>query len=186
MLQQNFIKLRNDLSGALRAFVRARAPESDVDDILQDSFIKIHDKIHTLKSEEKMVSWVYQIVRNTIVDHHRQRPRHAPLEGNPEPVEPAPADNRDTRVGRWLAGMVKTLPAPYAEAVRLVELEGVPQKSLGQKLGVSGSGAKSRVQRGRKMLKEALLRCCHLEFDRRGGVLATTPRQSNCCRTESC
>jgi RNA polymerase sigma-70 factor (ECF subfamily) len=47
---------------------------------------------------------------------------------------------------------------------------------LAKRLGISVSGAKSRVQRGRQQLKEMLLECCEFEFDRRGRVYDCTPR----------
>jgi RNA polymerase sigma-70 factor (ECF subfamily) len=66
----------------------------------------------------------------------------------------------------------------------LTELEGRTQRELADALSLSFSGAKSRVQRGREQLKALLLACCHVEVDRRGGVVDYEPRQgcSGCSR----
>jgi RNA polymerase sigma-70 factor, ECF subfamily len=54
-------------------------------------------------------------------------------------------------------------------------------------LGISLSGAKSRVQRARKKLKELLLECCHFEFDRYGTVFDYHPKNcTKCCESETC
>jgi RNA polymerase sigma-70 factor (ECF subfamily) len=73
--------------------------------------------------------------------------------------------------------MVERLPQPYREAVELAEFEGLTQRALADRLGISLSGAKSRVQRAREQLRTMLLDCCRIETDARGGVV-------DCQRTE--
>jgi RNA polymerase sigma-70 factor (ECF subfamily) len=81
--------------------------------------------------------------------------------------------------------MIDRLPDPYRQALTLTELEGRTQRELADALGLSLSGAKSRVQRGREQLKELILACCHVEVDRRGGVVDYEPRRecSGCSRS---
>ncbi len=64
--------------------------------------------------------------------------------------------------------MIQRLPETYREAVILSEIKGLTQKEVAQMQGTSLSGAKSRVQRGRALLKEMLADCCRLEFDHKG------------------
>ena len=73
------------------------------------------------------------------------------------------------------------LPEKYRQALMLTEFRGMKQTELAEQLGISLSGAKSRVQRGREMLRESLLDCCHFEFDRLGGMIAYTLRP-DCCQ----
>jgi RNA polymerase sigma-70 factor (ECF subfamily) len=71
----------------------------------------------------------------------------------------------------------------YRQAVQLSEIEGLPQQEVADRLGLSLSGAKSRIQRGRLMLKDELERCCRFEFDRRGNVMDYEPRpERTVCR----
>lgn len=66
---------------------------------------------------------------------------------------------------------IKRLPEKYREALELTEFQGLSQKELSEKLGISYSGAKSRVQRGRGKLKQLLEGCCHIEADRYGNIV---------------
>lgn len=66
---------------------------------------------------------------------------------------------------------IKRLPEKYREALELTEFQGLSQKELSEKLGISYSGAKSRVQRGRRKLKQLLEGCCHIEADRYGNIV---------------
>jgi RNA polymerase sigma-70 factor (ECF subfamily) len=81
--------------------------------------------------------------------------------------------------------MIEELPDEYQVALRLTELEGLTQQELAARTGLSLSGAKSRVQRGRKMLREMLLACCHFEFDRHGKVIDYYP-ECQCCSEVRC
>lgn len=67
--------------------------------------------------------------------------------------------------------MLNYLPEKYRKAVRLADLEGMTQAQLADHLGLSLSGAKSRVQRGREQLKALLTECCKFEFDCRGQII---------------
>jgi len=66
----------------------------------------------------------------------------------------------------------------------LTEFEGPTQKQLAERLGMSLSGAKSHVQRGREKLREASLDCCQFEFDRRRKIIDCTPKDAGCCQAE--
>ena len=75
------------------------------------------------------------------------------------------------------------LDAPSAEALRLVDLEGLDQQALAGRLGISLSGAKSRVQRAREKLAAMLMACCDIERSASGGVIdcQTTPQSKRYC-----
>ena len=76
--------------------------------------------------------------------------------------------------------MVERLSRTHREAMVLSELEGLTQKEVAERLGVSLSGAKSRVQRGRAKLKELMMDCCHIEFDHLGSVIGYDPKNKRC------
>ena len=165
----------------LRAFILARIDDpDDADDILQEVFLKIHTRIDTLRDSDRLAPWLYQIARNTIVDHYRAR---QPVESLPDTLpifdEPAESD-AVTRIARYVGTLVNDLPEKYRQALILTEFEGLTQEAMGQRLGLSPSGAKSRVQRGRDMLREQLLDCCHFEFDRENRLIDYT-RRPDCC-----
>ena len=78
---------------------------------------------------------------------------------------------------------VAQLPSPYREAITLVELEGKTAKEAAEMVGISVSGMKSRVQRGRAQLRELFERCCEIAIDARGKPTEFTPRVQPSCKT---
>ncbi len=171
----------------LKHFILTRVPdEPSADDILQDVFLKIHTQIDTLRDQEKLQSWLYQITRNTITDYYRKHKATVELsEALPLPEEPVVEDDVVKELIPSVKAMVESLPDDYREALLLTEYEGLTQKELAERLVISYSGAKSRVQRAREKLKTMLLDCCHFEFDRLGKVIDYQPRCA-CCRNQEC
>lgn len=170
----------------LLRFVRRRvADEAAAEDVLQDVFLKVHFQIGTLHDDAKLESWLYQLTRNTVVDYYR---RVRPTAALPETLSDATGDiEREVEQSLLPAvrSMIDELPPNYREALLLVEYEGVSQKALAEQLGISISGAKSRVQRARQQLKQRLLDCCHFELDRRNAIISYQPRCA-CCTHGNC
>lgn len=166
----------------LRGFVSARVRDPDAaEDVLQDVYLKIHSRIDTLEDEEKVGAWVYRVARNAVTDHYRAKKPSSELGDVPdEPQKDFEKWGRDERLGRTVANMLDGLPPDHREALYLTEYEGLTQKQLAERLGISVSGAKSRVQRARSRLKVLLLACCHFELDALGRVIDYGPRRE-CC-----
>ena len=165
----------------LHSFIQSRVGDTSVaDDILQDVFLRIHSRIGTLKESSKIQSWIYQITRNAIIDHYRA---HKKMEELPETLaasEPEPDDQSRWEIGTCLLPMIQSLPEHYRQALMMSEMEGMTQKEVAVKQELSLSGAKSRVQRGREMVKEMLLQCCRFEFDHRGSVIDYESKGKTC------
>ena len=174
----------------LRDFIVQRVKnEDDAEDLLQEVFIKIHRHLPTLRDGGKLRSWVYQITRHTIIDHFRSRQADLDLEETLKQT----ADLSDDRppiivqeIGASLRRMADDLPEKYREAFLLADWEGLTQQQVANRLGLSLSGAKSRVRRAREKLKIMLLNCCDVELDRHGNVARLLPRHEACsCRTDT-
>lgn len=171
-----------DLEAKLRPFIARRVrAEADVDDVVQDVFLRMQRGLAGLRDDERFGPWVYQVARSAIADHQRAAVRHPLANGAPPEEEaPLPEDEDDGAVERELAAyvapFVAMLPSPYREALTLTELEGLTQKDAAAMLGISVSGMKSRVQRGRHQLRKALDDCCHIALDARGRVVSCEPR----------
>jgi RNA polymerase sigma-70 factor, ECF subfamily len=169
-------------SARLRGFIAKRVrKDADIDDILQDVFAKIHAGLGALKEGEKLEAWLFQVTRRAIIDHVRGRSGKRHAVDLPEDVaEKAASEDLSAVVASWLAPMMSLLPDEDREALRLTDLEGMSQKALAARLGISVTGAKSRVRRARARLKEAVLDCCHIELDRRGTPIDYTRKQGDC------
>jgi RNA polymerase sigma-70 factor (ECF subfamily) len=170
----------NELAGKLRGFIRRRVPiEAEADDILQDVFLKLARRADELPEPAKLHGWIFLITRNAIIDRYRTRKETVPV---PETMaaEAQPAPEELDGLNASLHRMIGSLAEPYREAILLTDIEGLSQVNLAKRLGISVSGAKSRVQRGRQALKKMLLDCCRFEFDRRGGINDCRPRGNAC------
>ena len=163
----------------LLGFLRSRvADDADAEDLLQEVFIRVHHNLCCLPQAEKLDGWIYQIARNLVIDHYRKR--HATVELPPDLSDEAGFDEEDrsTQLSLSLRDMVKELPGVYREAIELTEYQGLSQVELADKIGLSVSAAKSRVQRARGKLRVMILACCHVELDLRGKVIDYYDR---CC-----
>lgn len=172
----NIEKIWRELSDNLRRFILKRtSDESVADDILQETFVKIHSRIDTLKDVRRLNGWIYQIARNAIIDYYRRKKATAEL---PETITSLEnTDNNDgVDVLPCIEAMVDRLPEKYRQAVILTSYQGLTQKEMGEKLGLSLSGAKSRSQRAREKLKDMLMECCHFELDRFGKIIDYEPK----------
>ena len=169
----------------LRPFVARRVEgAADVDDIVQEVYLRMLRGLPSLRNQERLLPWMFTVARRAVVDHHRQVAVAPYLrEELPEPPveEPEPVDD-DLRTALRLCARVwvDDLPPHYREAVTLVELEGLSVAEAAERLGLSSSGVKSRVQRGRAQLRKRFERVCHLALDGRSRVVECDPRVSSC------
>ena len=184
-----------ELRRPLGAFIARRvADPQDAEDVLQEVMLRIHRHGDELASADRVDAWVHRIARNAIIDHYRRRAARPELpvggagdlddDQDETGGEPASAALR-RELAACLHPLVDRLPATQRDALVLTEFEGLSQVEAARRLGISVSGAKARVQRGRAQLKALLLDCCHVELDRRGGISDYHARGGSCerCRT---
>ncbi len=161
-------------------FIASRINDrSMVDDLLQEVFIKIYTHLEQLHDKERLGAWLFKIARNVIHDYHRSR---KPLQSLDESLLEE-RDDDASPVRRELQAcflpMIESLPDQYRDAVRLSEIEGLTQEAVAQRLGLSLSGAKSRVQRGRQQIRGLMEACCQLDFDHRGTLVDYDNKENN-------
>lgn len=178
-----------DFREVLRGFVASRvASRSDVDEIVQEVFLRSLRDLRSLREPDRLEAWLYRIARNAINDHFRRRIRR------PDPVgldgvglEASTAESvteSDAELefmgalSKCLREFALELPGHYSDALLRVDFDGASPDSVAQELGLSRSGLRSRVTRGRRALRESFERCCSLEFDSRGGVIGYESKAS--------
>ena len=163
-----------DYRAALVRFVRSRVSDAETaEDIVHDVLVKAYARRDTLRSEEKLDAWLFQMTRNAIVDHYRAK---RPSEEVPEDLaQPESEGSAREDLARCLTALITHLPERSRTAIELSELQGLTQKETAERLGITLSGAKSRVQRGRAQLHDMLLECCRVERDVRGGIMDYEP-----------
>jgi RNA polymerase sigma-70 factor (ECF subfamily) len=191
MIDADARSAHRELEVRLRPFVARRVSEPDVDDVLQDVFLRMQRGLVDLRDQDRFGPWLYRVARSAIGDHRRMRARHPLADGEPpEGAVDTPDSDADSTVEHALSlavtPFIAMLPEPYREALTLTELEGKTQREAALTLGVSLSGMKSRVQRGRERLRRMLEDCCEIALDVRGRVVACAPREGGrrpgpCC-----
>ncbi len=174
-----------EFSTKLRAFIRRRVrDDATADDLTQETLLKVFRSRAALRDGQRIEAWLYRIARTTLIDHYRKT---KPLEELPEVLATEPADEVGelrTAVMVSMKRFLEELPEAYREPVRLAELEGIPLARIALRSGLSLTAVKSRVRRGRAMLKRKLQECCRFEFDRHGQVIGWERRAATgCCRS---
>jgi RNA polymerase sigma-70 factor (ECF subfamily) len=181
-MEQKTTEVWHRFSDGLRRFILNKVKnETLADDLLQETFIRIHSKIDNLRDEAKVQSWVFQIARNIINDHYR-RNNPISVEEVPEVIDTEPeSDEAMTQTICDMVLFMEGLPEQNCQALCQVELGGVSIKEYAEKVGISYTAAKSRVARARYKLSDLLMNCCHYEFDKYGTVIGYHHIHCCCC-----
>ena len=160
-------RLWQEHQGKILLFIRSKVPgECDAKDILQQAFLKAKVGHRSVRDERKLLNWIYQVTRNAIMDHYRSRRRLAEL---PEELAAPPKETNNWRlISRCVRPFIEELPPLYRRALILSEIEGLDQKRVARKLGISLSSAKARILRGRQKLRKKFDDCCIFECGPRG------------------
>lgn len=166
----------------LRAFIRRRVrDDATADDLAQETLLKVYRSRASLRDGTRFEAWMYRIARSTIIDHYRRQRPHDELPA-------ALAGERPDEIAALRAPLVASvqrflaeLPEAYREPVRLAEIEALPLARIALRLGLSLTAVKSRVRRGRALLRRQLQQCCRFEFDRLGRMVGYERRRQLCC-----
>ena len=176
-----------DLADPLRRFVRKRVNNShDADDIVQDVMLRALANIESVPPDERLAAWMFRAARNAIIDRYRSRKSQSLAD------EPADDHGDESNVVDELASclrcMVDRMDKPYAEALKLADVQGQSQQQVADRMNISLSGAKSRVQRARQQLQSMFAACCDLQRDVRGNVTDFHPndRTRESCTDRGC
>lgn len=172
----------NDFHKELKAFIQGKTRNTaDTDDILQDAFIRIIRNFDKVSQSENLRSYLYGIVRNTVYDHFkRQKQVLDTSDMQPVFTDEENQNLNDTVADCCIKPFINKLPDHYREALLITEFQDISQKELAEKLNISYSGAKSRVQRGKEKLKELLLECCLYQSDMYGNIISNESDNCSC------
>jgi RNA polymerase sigma-70 factor, ECF subfamily len=174
-----------ETTARLRAFIARRVDNPHIaDDITQDVLTRGLAG-GTLDNVDNPTGWLYRAARNAVIDHYRLRRRHQPLPDDPERwTEPERSDSEPNaaihELARCLQPLVDQLPSIYQDALSRVDLHGQTHVQAAAAAGISVSGMKSRVQRGRRQLRDLLTACCTVHTDSTGAIHSYHPDDRRC------
>jgi len=191
MNSQTTEMLYQELHTGLRSFVARRVSSpDDAEDILQEVFARIHLHSAELAHVDSVSGWVFRVARNAITDHHRAKGAAARAtarfaqEPSHQRNESAEQVDATESLSECVRSFVAMLSDEYREALILTEREGMSQKEAAEKVGLSVSGMKSRIQRGRAKLGGLFRACCVIEQDVRNRIIDYTERNPCECAEE--
>ncbi len=146
------------------------------EDLLLEVFLRIHQKSDTLRDSAGLKSWVYTIARNVLMDYFRKEKKLSELS---EDIDVADKETK-ADMHNCIYPFIERLPEPYKSTLQLTELKGVKHKILADEEGVSISAIKSRVQRGREMIRDMFVACCHFQLTADGKLTGEHQDSSQC------
>jgi RNA polymerase sigma factor (sigma-70 family) len=143
------------------SFVERRVGDRALaEEILQDALVKSLDRVGEIR--ESATGWFYRVLRNAIIDYTRRRAAHERrLEALAAELDTAAEDPElHNVVCRCVGKLADTLKPEYADALRRIDVEGVPVKTYAEEAGISASNAGVRVFRAREALRKQVARSC--------------------------
>lgn len=167
----------NTYQHELLRFVVKRIPDiEESQDVVQEAFLRAMKLEHGLCGIESPRAWLFQVVRNLLIDRYRLSKDELPVEDenlpSPEPEPTAPVDS----LSQCLPRVLSELSAEDREVITLCDIEGLTQERFAARLGLSLPAAKSRIQRARKRLRTQMVTACQVKFDETGQVCCFVPR----------
>ena len=166
----------------LRQYISKRVPADTVDDIVGDVVLRLVTHEAEFQAADNPIAWMYRVTTHIISDYYRSRGKEeaALKEYEIDDSEPSTEASAAIELTQCILPFINNLASPYKEALLMTEIDGLKQKEGAKKLGLSISGMKSRVQRGRVQLREEILRCCEVNLNQKGHLIGYDPKQS-CC-----
>ena len=153
---------------AFRAFLRKRlGNETIVEDVFQQCLLRAVERQHSVKNQDSVVSWFYQILRNAVIDYYRSRAaeesRHQAFEKEAEVLQQKDVPSLDAvqaTICACLDEVVRTLRPGYGELIRRIDLGGESTREVAKALRISTSNATVRLHRARQALRNSLEEAC--------------------------
>ncbi|MFO8053600.1 MAG: RNA polymerase sigma factor [Bacteroidales bacterium] len=126
------------------------------EDILQDSFIKIFEKLQNYRGEGTLEGWMKRIVVNTALNHIRAKANyqyHKDVHDLSDQL-PGNEDFRDDLYAKDILNIIQKLPPGYRMVFNLYEIEGYSHKEISEKLGITENTSKTQLMKCRRLLRK--------------------------------
>lgn len=168
------IGIWNKFNSEIYFFILKKTKDTDItSEILQNSFLKIHQNLENVKNPEKIKAWVFQIVRNEITNYYnfRLKTSHSQklqIETSSEKYGDLCCFDR----------FISNLPEAYQEVIQWVYIKGKTQVEVAEIMDISLANVKARVRRAKLILIQNFNKCCRFSINDEGKLVG----ESNCSR----
>lgn len=161
----------NTLYQPLFLFIRKRIQNpQDAEDLTQEVFFKLAKSSD--KELKSVKSWLYKVANHSIIDYYRKN-KGATKEVEEKDLPIIDNLGKDTthELSRCIRPFVEQLPENYRELMKMSELDEISQKEIAIRLSLNYTSVRSKIQRGRKKLKDLITSCCEVEQGRKGSIM---------------
>ncbi|CAL2108411.1 RNA polymerase sigma factor SigZ [Tenacibaculum sp. 190524A02b] len=177
-MQNQIVQLYNPLLGYVKKRVRN---QEDAEDLTQDVFLKLSKS--NKNGVDNLKSWIYTIAKNTITDYYRKKQLETNSIEDDSFLNHDEQEDASIELGKCVNSFIDQLPEEYRELMTLSELQEVPQKEIAEQLNMNYVTVRSKIQRGRKKLKELFEGCCTVLQGGKGSIIGFKSKTD--CDSES-
>jgi RNA polymerase sigma-70 factor (ECF subfamily) len=147
-------RFKGKMFGLCLRYTKDRAT---AEDLLQEGFIKVFNKMDTFRFEGSFEGWVRRIVMNTVIENYRKnKPLQAVVELQDYHASTIDNDALGKMSRDQLMQLIQELPEGYQMVFNLYAIEGYTHKEIAQELDISEGTSKSQLSRARKLLKKKI------------------------------
>jgi len=162
----------------IKYFILSKVKDAVVaEDLLQETFIKVHTKLNTLKDEDKLKSWLFAIARYTVLDYFKSKKLVYETTDEDFIFEEQKLEHTEADC---LHGIIKSLPKKYRDPLFLSDIKGVKQQQIAEQLHLPLPTIKSQIQRGRKMIAQGFVDCCDFVINEEGYLVGEIKDKADC------
>ncbi|TVZ49825.1 sigma-70 family RNA polymerase sigma factor [Olleya sp. Hel_I_94] len=162
----------------IKYFILSKVKDEVIaDDLLQETFIKVHTKLNTLKDEGKLKSWLFSIARYTVLDYFRSKKLVYKTTDEDFIFEEQKLEHTEVDC---LHGIIKSLPKKYRDPLFLSDIKGLKQQQIADQLNLALPTIKSQIQRGRKMIAQGFVDCCDFVINDQGFLVGEVKDKADC------
>jgi len=131
---------------------------ADAQDVLQEGFIKVFEKIGTLKNPDQLEGWMSRVFINLVISRFRKN-KIAPnmlSTDDVDVVDDAPLEEIEELTPAEVLLKMQELPELYRTVLNLYAIDGHSHREISQMLDITETNSKSILSRSRKMLRELI------------------------------
>lgn len=162
----------------IRNFILSKVSDPEMsEDLLQETFIKVHTKLDTLRDAEKLKSWLFSIARFTVMDYFRNNKISYSMNENEIVTDES---SKEHTKEDCLEGIIKSLPEKYREPLILADIQGLKQAQISERLQLPLATVKSQIQRARKLVAQGFVHCCDFKINDSGYLVGELKEREAC------
>ena len=151
----------------------------EAEEVTQEVFLKVNSSLADFRHEAKLSTWIYKIATNMAIDRlkkasYRFETKQISLQESERsvPMEAQHANSVESNtihkeMNQCIRGVIDKLPENYRMVIVLSELGGFSNQEISEVLGLSVGVVKTHLHRGKKRLKEELIKACDFSWDER-------------------